>query len=450
MLLLGILMLMHFSRLFAALPDLSRNLVVIVANLFGMAATNSGHEIQLGSLVLPWTQDCSGFHTLVFLWAVTLWANRDTAPGLTLFTRLILCLPMALIANTLRVFCIAGYRYIYYPDWESPQLHYFIGFLCTLPFMALMVSRFQHRSVAYWLELLYMASVFALVAPLIFAPGGSLVSLCAFFFLARSRFTGASGKTPILVLLAWLLAAVVIAHSRTESLWLPWLLVAPQFVDRKLLRSVPVIVILTGTLPLLSSNILFAILVSVALLFEFYRLYKGNFIFPASTNSPAGPAVFACVAGLIAPFFLSQLVGITQLVEPPPRGIMSDQLSFNSFLVRTIGQTPDITSFWFGAFADGRHHSLVSCMKFRGINLQPVENTSDTYEGEGKWMKEYFIHEGEILDSYSDYLLASFSPFSSPGVHLIYESSSTAMSAGYFEQETKVMAHRLFQLSTRR
>lgn len=449
LLLFGIVAFMHFSQMLNALPDLSRTLVVLVAKLLNISAADQGHEIQLGALVLPWNQDCSGFQILVFLLAGTFWANRESPLGFSLLTRLILCLPIALAANILRIFCIAGYRYLYYPEWESPQLHYFMGFVCALPFLILMVPRFQYRSISYWLELLYMASVFALVAPLVFSPGGSLVTLCAFFFLARGKYCSITSWQQWLVLLFWLLAAVLIVRSQTESLWLPWLLLAPQFLSRDLLRSVSGGIILTGTIPLLAMHTLWQVVVLAALLVEAYRLYNNKPVRCANETPGNGLSVGVGVTGLVAPFFLSQLIGVVQLVESPPRGVMAQQLSLNSYTVRSTGQTPDIASFWFGAFADGRHHSLVSCMEFRGIKLQPVKHTAGTYSGEGKWMTEYFIHEGELIYSYPDYLLATFSPFSSPGVHLIYEADSTTMSANYFKQESNRMVRALMRLTSR-
>ena len=125
---------------------------------------------------------------------------------------------------------------------------------------------------------------------------------------------------------------------------------------------------------------------------------------------------------------------------------MARQLSFNSYKVRVAGQPSDIALYWYGAFSEGRHHSLAACMRFRGIILKDVEQVKDIYVGNQKWMREFFIHDKELKSSYPEYLLATFSPFSTPGVHVILEAPSNLMSPDYFARESERIAKHLYRV----
>ena len=65
--------------------------------------------------------------------------------------------------------------------------------------------------------------------------------------------------------------------------------------------------------------------------------------------------------------------------------------------------------------------------------------------GGGMWMRDFFIHEGKLQSSYGDYLLASFSPFAAPGVHLILDAPADSMSATYFSRASDELASQLFR-----
>jgi hypothetical protein len=147
----------------------------------------------------------------------------------------------------------------------------------------------------------------------------------------------------------------------------------------------------------------------------------------------------------LAPFVLPGVVGTDHAVERPPAGVMSRQLTFNSYQIRLMGQPADIRMYWYGAFGDGRHHSLASCMRFRGLILEPVPGQPEVLVGGNRWMRDVYIHEGELKTTYGDYLLASFSPFAPPGVHVILDAPADAMSADYFAQATEQLAKRLYR-----
>ncbi|OOZ42402.1 hypothetical protein [Solemya elarraichensis gill symbiont] len=60
-------------------------------------------------------------------------------------------------------------------------------------------------------------------------------------------------------------------------------------------------------------------------------------------------------------------------------------------------------------------------------------------------MRDYYIHEGELIRSYSGYLLASFSPFSFSGIHLIFDAPQASMSAEYFSRASEKLARRIYE-----
>ena len=442
-----IFILLHLASITEVLSILSRPMVVFVVQLMGIAAVDQGSFLVLGKLILPWTEDCSGINTLVMCRGITRWVNLRQRFGRPYLVRLILCVPAALLANLFRVLTFAAYRYVFYPSWESQELHYFIGFVWLIPFLVLFVPDFRHKDRGQWLEIFYMAVILALVAPVVFSPGGSLVVICALFYLAHNRIDAATAPPNWPAYLLWAIAALLIAWSRMESLWIPWLLVCPRFVAPRVLFTWSGRVILSGTVSLLAMRTEWQIIVLAALLIHTYGLLKKK-----STDQNAQPIalkkleVSALVVLLLAPFMLHGLIGISHEVEHPPRGIMARQLSFNSYKVRVAGQPSDIALYWYGAFSEGRHHSLEACMRFRGIILKDVAQVKDIYVGNQKWMREFFIHDKQLKSSYPEYLLATFSPFSTPGVHVILEAASDAMSPAYFARESERIVTQLHQM----
>jgi hypothetical protein len=247
--------------------------------------------------------------------------------------------------------------------------------------------------------------------------------------------------------LVWGIAALLIARSNMESLWIPWLLVCPRLVSWRLLSSWTGLVILSGSVSLLAMRPEWQIVVGVALAYRLYLMIRGE-----QESKPQGAAVrpktleIAALALLgIAPFALSAAIGIEHPAERPPGGVMTKQLTFNSYQLRLTGQPADIRMYWYGAFADGRHHSLASCMRFRGLILEPVPGSEEVMTDGNMWMRDFFIHEGELKSSYGDYLLASFSPFSPPGVHVILDAPADSMSAAYFSRASDELAAKLFR-----
>ena len=444
-----IFVLLHLVSISDLLSSVSRPLVTFVLGLATIEAADMGTHLIIGKLVLPWTADCSGINTLVILLGITFWVNRNERFGWPFMTRLMLCLPAALVANLFRVLSLAAYRYVFYPAWESQELHYFIGFIWLIPFIVVLVPDFRNKDLSQWVEMFYLMVILSLAALMVFSPGGSLAIICTLVYLAHNRFHRPASSHKWLAYLLWIVAALLIARSRMESLWIPWLLVCPGFVAYRVLFSWSGIVILTGTVPLLAMRSEWQVVVVAALLFHAYRevIKKVGDITPQPGSMSKAEMLFVAIM-LLTPFGLHNLIGVSHEIEHPPKGIMTKQLNTNSYSIRIPGQPSDIAVYWYGAFSEGRHHSLAACMRFRGVILEKLEKEKETYVGNKKWMREFFIHEKQLKNNYSEYLLATFSPFSSPGVHIIFEAPSRLMSSAYFTRESENIARHLERIYT--
>ena len=88
-------------------------------------------------------------------------------------------------------------------------------------------------------------------------------------------------------------------------------------------------------------------------------------------------------------------------------------------------------------------------MRFRGLVMEPVPGQTGVWTEGRMWMRDFFIHESKLLSSYSEYLVASFSPFSSPGIHLIFDAPVTAVSPAYFALASERLARQIFEYSQR-
>ena len=437
--------LLQLANLTELLSYLSRPMVTGTATLFGIEAFDRGTDIVLGSIVLPWTQDCSGVNTLIILWGVTLWANRQKTPNHLLLYKLLLCIPAALVANMLRIFTLAAYRFIFYPAWESDELHYFVGFLCLIPFLFLFVDDFRRMNRARWIEIVHLSLVLALLAAVIFSPGGTLVALSSLFLLAHTQFSVLEVRKYKYAYALWIAAAFIIAWSSMESLWIAWLLLSPRLAPWKVIFSWSGILILSGTVSVLAMHTEWQILVGIALAYRLFRMVRGETLNNLQARGIPGNIELPLLAVLaLAPFSLSALIGLTHPLETPPAGIMARQITLNSYELNLTGQPTDMRMYWYGSYGDGRHHSLASCMRFRGIELEGVPGRPDVHTGGKMWMKDFYIHDGKLLDSYSDYLVASFSPFSPPGVHLILDAPAESMSVTYFSKKSIEIATSIF------
>jgi len=265
--------LLHLAGTSDWLSDLTRPVVVGGLKLLGLLAQDAGDHLIAGRLRVPWTRDCAGVNILTMLWAVTLWANRAERVSGRFWLRLALAGPAALAANVARILTLLAYRSAFFPSVESPQLHYFIGFLWVIPCLPFFVPRAGRKPGRYLLDTLFLAAALSLVSPFVPAPGGSLVTAATLLLVAQSQYTPRLGRRRG-AMFWWVLAGVLIAIASMESLWLPWLLLSPWFIPRDVRRRAIKLLLLLGTIPLVAMHPVARWLVLAAAAFEVWALYR--------------------------------------------------------------------------------------------------------------------------------------------------------------------------------
>lgn len=453
----AVLSLLHLADSSDLLSGVTRTLIVWVLNLIGTSAADKGGYLAVGgSLNIPWTQDCAGLNILVLLWSVVLWVHRAEALARSTWVRLALAVPAAFVANVLRVLTVIGYRAAFYPEVESPQLHYFMGFLWVLPFLGL-VLRIEFGEV--WergVEAVHLAVTLSLLAAVADAPGGTLAALAALVVLGSHRpADGANrpfGSVRTAAMVTWLVAAAIIAGSRMESLWIPWLLLCPWYAPIRLLLSPDGLALLAGTIPLIAMHPVARLVVLAALAWRIFRLLRRPIAPPVpevASASASRPAPFhkssVLTLALTLPLWAPLVGDLSRDRSPAPPGVMARTIDASTQSLRVLGQSPEIELAWFAPTGGGRHHPLPVCMRYRGVTLLPTEDEGVMTDGR-RWMREFFLQDGQILRDYASYLRSTFAPFSSAGIHIIASASVDSMSAAAFAETVDRLADEIHRL----
>lgn len=446
-LLAGILVvaLMQTTRTTEALSWLTRPAVAAVISLFGGHATDGGTEILIGKLRVPWSRDCAGFDVLLVLWGLVLWSSRHDPVSRRFWLRMVLAVPASVLANIARVLTIVAWRQAFYPAVESPQMHYFIGFLWLLPLLAVFVPRGGRSFAAYAVETGMLAAALSLTAPQAAAPGGWCVAVCALLLLAGQGWRALSGRKDIALAALWLAAAVFITGAAMESLWLPWLLLCPWCVPRKWLLS-PAILLLPGTVPVIAMKLPWlAIPGMLTALWFLHKSHHHNAPTPQAT-APAWPTACALLAMFLVPFTASTLGPALQSASSPPAGMMARQLEPGSFLLCFPGQSPELTLTWNAPSGSGRHHTLAVCLLYRGRKIHE-EPAYPRIQTDGKlWFNEAFLMPDGNLFAYDGYLRETLLPFTSAGIHLIAAAPRESMTAEKFDEVSRAYFQRIARL----
>lgn len=440
-----ILVLLYTANTVDFLSGLTRPLVVLIIRLFGFSAGEHADFLQLGHLHVPWTGDCAGLNIFAILLAVTLWSYRNGPFDGRFWLRLILIFPLAFLANLARIFTLIGLRWWLYPATESAQLHYFIGFLWVLPVLGLLLRRPAGTPrMLFILEILRIAALLSLLAPFVSAPGGLLVSACSLILLARCDWKPVTGWLDVLLYAGWMAAGFFIASARMESLWIPWLLVCPGFLPAQPLRWLTLLWLLPGTVPLFAMGKVAPFLLVPGIVIEVWLMFRGG-VSHQSKNPGEAPLLAVVALFQIFPFLAALGAATGQPPWPPPVGTMSYRAPDQSWVVRVIGQPPDLRIFWYDPDEGGRHHTLQVCLQYRGHNAKP---TSDgrVLEYEGDWLTEFFLMpDGRLID-YKEYLRATFWPFTSSGVHVIASMPQGVISDGEFRALAEESVQRLAEI----
>lgn len=441
----AVLLLVVLARTKDVFSDFTRPTVTLALHLLGIGAQDHGTTIAVGRLEVPWTRDCAGLNLLLVITALTIWLNRSEPADRRYWCKLALTIPAAVLANVLRVLSLIGYREAFYPNVESPQLHYFLGLVWLLPFLAFFVPRGSRKLSHVMVESLQAAAVIALLAPMSGVPGGSTITIAALIGLSQCRVQTDALRARRVLSLGWMALAVGICLLGMESLWLPWLFLCPVVASRRWLGSVTGVVLTLATYPLVGMipGALYGVWAAMAWwAWEWYRGSNGDAAVPAALPVSkvwrfAPVAVSVC---FVLPFIASTVFARTRESFTPPAETTFTAVAADTFEVQIPGQPANIGLAWFNPAGNGRHHSMKVCMKYRGIELEPSKANADVFTDGEHWMREFYIVDSRIVPSYRAYLLNTFRPCSSPGVHLIFYTKSDQMTPDEFNASCQHLA----------
>jgi len=437
------------------LAMVSRPLVVGVLGLLGLDAVDGGEHIRVGHLEVPWSGDCNGGNLLILLLALAVWVTRQEPIGWRYGMRLAAMLPAAIVANLLRVLTLIGYRAIAFPSVESPQTHYFIGFVWLIPFLALITPRDGRPLSRSLLETSHAAAVLALLAPVSGTPNGTLISLAAIVILSTSRAVEDPGGRRLFFAGGWALSGVAIALLHVESFWLPWLLLCPLLDAGGRIPRAAWLIGLACTHPLVAIHAWSWGLAAIGVFFA-WRSRSLPVEWVAAAGNPgwkrftifAQPAWIACLA---MPFLASSFAGAPQRNPwTPPTDVLSRTLGLEGYEVRLPGQSGNIGLACYPAPGSDRHHTVKVCLKYRGVDLVPSEERESVMTEGKHWYREFFLHEDALLRSYSAYVRKTFRPRADPGVHLIFVAPRGEIGAAEFDAACVSLAEDLYRRSRAR
>ena len=416
------------------LSGVTKPAVIFLLHAVGVPAVDQATKLRAGHLEVPWTGDCAGLNILAILLAVTLWAHRNGPFGPGFWVRLLLAFPIAYLANLARILTLIALRWALYPAVESPQLHYFIGFLWVLPFLFILLRRPPRGQSGFFaVEVLRIAAMLSLIAPFVSAPGGLLVTACTLVLLARHEWNPMRGARMVVLFCGWLAAGAFIATTRMESLWIPWLLVCPAYLEWKLPRMVSLLLLLPGTVPVIAMKPWAPWVFVPLMLWEIYQIFVRR-EFRDDSSAKAGVAsgvLFITAIFHVFPFVAAAAAMFGNEQFPPPPGVMAVKQKGDFYNVRIVRQPPDLKCFWYEPNEGGRHHTLEVCLQYRGVRVQPEKRGRALSDGKS-WMTEFFLLPDGTLCDYKQYLSRTFLPFSPNGAHLIYMASKDAMSEEEF------------------
>lgn len=443
-----------FAQSQDVLRDITRPIVLGIMNFLGAHAEDRGENMVIGRLEVPWTRDCAGMNLLLIMLGLAVWVNREEPGVMKFWLRVAAMVPAAIAANVLRVLSLIGYRMIAYPAVESPQTHYFLGFIWMVPFITLITPRAGRPVSHALLETLHAAAVIALLTPMTGMPNGTLIAVAVVLALSQCQVRETMWKRRLALSALWLGAGATVAAMNMESFWLPWLLCCPLLLDIRWLFSPQ------GILVMLSTHSMFAMhpwaapagWLGVGLAIW---TWLGKSDLPESTDvtAPAKPAAFtrhALAFGsalcLLVPFLSSTLLSIGHQGWQPPAALQSRPLDGKGYEVLVPGQPGNIALVCYGAEGKDRHHTVKVCLKYRGTELAASNEVPAVYTDGKHWLREFFLQDGKLLADYPAYLGSTFKPGSDPGVHLIFISPMGSGTPQSFAASSAGLADSFHQL----
>ncbi len=441
----------HLTHSRDLLVDYTRPVVMAALRLLGIDALDRGETMAVGHLHVPWTRDCAGINLLLILLALAVWVNRQEQNHGRFFLRVLSMIPAALVANVLRVLTLIAYRTLAYPGVESPQTHYFIGFIWLVPFVAFITPRDHRPKSSSIIETLHAAAVVSLLAPMSGTPNADLITLAAVICLAQCRVVEASRS----MISLWLACGIGIAIVSMESSWLPWLLLCPMLVDfRRFSLFHGIAVICTHSLIAMqpwawwfagAGAIVVACLSRGENAFSpLAKISQQNKVDQRASVLPLGKQGMFFIA-LVLPFIASTLLSLGRQAWTPPAFIESRPIHSSGYEIRLPGQPAHIGLACYVAASRDRHHTVKVCLKYRGIEVESIHECPLVLTEGRHWFREFFFQDGQLLPDYASYVKSTFRPWSDPGVHLIFVCLSEKQTPAEFSAACEQLAQNFHQ-----
>jgi exosortase/archaeosortase family protein len=443
-----------FAQSQDALREITKPLVIGILQAFGAVASDHGGSIIVGKLEIPWTRDCAGMNLLLIMLALAVWVNREEFSVPKFWWRVVAMVPAALAANVLRVMTLIAYRMIAYPAVESPQTHYFFGFIWMVPFITLITPRVGRPMFHALMETFHAAAVVALLAPMTGMPNGGLITIAVVMALSQCRLRADFLRARLALTIPWLAVGALVAMMNMESFWLPWLLCCPLLIDLRWLFSPAGVLVILSTHSMFAMQSLAAPLGWLGVGLACWSLLKKS----AETEENKLPplisaeiwarrsALVAAACCFLLPFLASTFLSIGENRWHPPQSVRSRPLDSNGFEVIVPGQPAGIALACYGAEGKDRHHTVQVCLKYRGTELTPAPGSSSVYTDGKHWLREFFLQDGLLIADYPAYLQSTFRPGSDPGVHLIFISPMEKGSPETFAATSAELAEKFHHL----
>lgn len=433
-----------------ALREITRPIVLGILRACGVAAADRGGEMVIGQLEIPWTRDCAGINLLLIMLALAVWVNRGEKSVAKFWLRVAAMVPAALASNVLRVLTLIGYRMLAHPGIESPQTHYFMGFIWMVPFITMITPRAGRPASHALLETLHAAAVVALLAPMTGMPNGGMITVAVVMALSQCRIRRDLWNRRVVLTVVWMAAGAGVAMLNMESFWLPWLLCCPLVLDFRWVFSP------AGMLVMLSTQSMFAMQPWAPFIgWSGIGLAMGSWWKKSQEETPAPShesrwtshaVAIGSAACFLVPFLASTLLSMGHTDWRPPETVRSRPLGNQGYEVQLPGQTENIALACYGAETKDRHHTVQVCLKYRGTELTATPEDPAVYTDGTHWLREFFLQDGKLLSDYASYLKSTFRPGSDPGVHLIFISPRETGTPQNFSKQSAELAASFYRI----
>lgn len=395
--------------------------------------------IRMGSVHVPWSEDCTGIAYYMALPLVAAFAAWSGSARWSIARVVVLPLLLALLVNGMRVAAILAYRLVFAPEVESAQLHYLLGFIGLVPALLVLLPR-ETRS-THWRSCLHLSAALGLLCPHLSAPGGAWILIAA-AVIAWRRGSAFGRRTTWWHWALWSLAAVWIASSQMESLWLAWLLACP-WRGIAWHREPEGLVALACTVPLIAMQRWTPLVLAAVVLGMLLRWWRGRHQIHAASPEASFVRQLSFSVVFLLPYVSIAFAHSDTAVLAPPASLRPALTAKNSYEVHLAGQPGSIRADWIAAQGGGRHHTVQVCMAYRGEHLHAAQRGVPVFTDGRVLRREFFLFPDGLINDYDGYLRHTFWPGSAIGVHLIFSATAASITAEDFDIECRALAARI-------